>query len=176
MSSIPNDIAVKSVIGWIEGVILTPHNNVPAHFMTKGGWEQVLRNWLSQDLATLPGNPTVQTEQHVYSDPSQAVDVLITTNRQQYICIELKAESLFKSADQGRQTVDHTFYREFESDIQKLGAVAPLYAGATKLAVAVCLSAEAAQPLIDRGYSHESLELGSGKDAWNVKLFWHECT
>ncbi|MFC0399450.1 hypothetical protein [Paraburkholderia rhizosphaerae] len=173
MSTFTGEVSSKTVIGWIQGVLVHHQQDIPTYYMTKGGWEQMLRNWVAQALRTLPGEPSVQTEQHIYTDTNKAVDVLVTSRNQQYICIELKAESLFRSSDQGRSTIDHKFFEEFEEDIAKLGTVKPPFSQGLKLAVAVCLSIEAAQPLIDRQYQHDTFNLSFGHDTWRVWIVWH---
>ncbi|RQS17877.1 hypothetical protein [Burkholderia sp. Bp8998] len=176
----PQDIAPKTIIGWAEGALVerskpTQYRQTPEpvdYFLEKGGWETVLKLWLSSKFRELPGNPTVECEQAIYQDPRQDVDILIRPALGKVICIELKAESLFHSALQGRQTVPHKFFDEVADDIVKLHSVKQQYADAIKMVVAVCFSVEAAQSMRNRDFEEDTITLGEEKDSWPVTIFW----
>ncbi|KVL45999.1 hypothetical protein [Burkholderia territorii] len=176
----PQDIAPKTIIGWAEGALverstLTQYRRTPEpvdYFLEKGGWENVLKLWLSSKFRELPGTPTVECEQAIYQDPHQNVDILIRPPLGKAICIELKAESLFHSALQGRQTVPHKFFDEVGDDIEKLRLVKPKYADAIKMVIAVCFSVEAAESMRNHAFEEDTITLGEGENSWPITIFW----
>jgi hypothetical protein len=181
----PPNIQPKTIIGWTETALVnrskpTQERRTPEpvdYFLHKGGWEQVLKLWLAVQFAGLPGDPTVQCEQPIFQNNQQDVDILITPKLGPRICIELKAESLFHSAMQGRQTVLHKFFDEVLDDINKLGTTRQEFATAMKMVIAVCFSNEAVESMRKNAegirFQEDTLELGDGVDAWPIVIFWH---
>jgi len=181
----PPNIQPKTIIGWAETALVnrskpTQERRTPEpvdYFLHKGGWEQVLKLWLATQFTSLPGNPTVQCEQPIFQNHQQNVDILITPVLGSHICIELKAESLFHSAKQGRQTVLHKFFDEVLDDIDKLGTTRQEFANAIKMVIAVCFSNEAVESMRKNTsgihFDEDTLELGDGVDAWSVVIFSH---
>jgi hypothetical protein len=180
----PTNIEPKTIIGWAESALAsrcrpTQERRTPEpvdYFLHKGGWEQVLKLWLAVQFAGLPGNPRVECEQPIFQNNQQNVDILITPALGQRICIELKAESLFHSAMQGRQTVPHKFFDEVLDDINKLRTTRQEFANAMKMVIAVCFSNEAVSSMRQNTaglhFDEDTLVLGDGVDAWPVVIFW----
>ena len=69
---------------------------------------------------TLPNVAWVQREQHIFNSAADKVDFLIKCNAGPETCIELKVESLFDSAGEGRSTMPHTKWRTVNDDVVKL--------------------------------------------------------
>ncbi|NJA06523.1 hypothetical protein HC024_12450 [Methylococcaceae bacterium WWC4] len=167
--SVPSHVIEgKTIVGWIEGWIVKKSRKIKTAMLEKGGWEWWAQVELAPILRTLPGDPTVQREQPIYNTPKSAVDFLITKG-QQHICIELKCESLFKSSEQGRQTVEHTFYKEVNDDIYKLTTDRKAeFSNQPCMVVALCFSDEASTPLKFRMDFHDVIDLGDG---WRLHIF-----
>ncbi|KAF7508645.1 hypothetical protein GJ744_009037 [Endocarpon pusillum] len=69
-------------------------NEIELAFNMKGGWEAWLQVELALWLGTKPNVASVMREQHVYTDGSQAVDLIVTNTNDVRNMIELKCESI----------------------------------------------------------------------------------
>lgn len=167
----PQD-SIKQVIGWIEGWILKNQQKVIQAFLEKGGWEGWAQVELAEVLRQLPQGPTVQREHPIYDNSREAVDFYISWayNAHPPLCIELKCESLWQSAKQGRQYIEHVFYKEIQDDIEKLQSSRKFaYSGQAAYVVAITVSELAAQGLRERlAPEEETLDVGE----YNIRVFW----
>jgi hypothetical protein len=111
-------------MGWTLGLIAKEqaddYNKFVAAVLQKGGAEGWVQVELDALYKTLPNVAWVQREQHIFTNARQAVDFLIKCKDGPVTCVELKVESLFSSADQGRSTMPHTKWEDVKSDVVKL--------------------------------------------------------
>ena len=116
-------MTTKQIMGWTQGFIVDSQqgttNNFIAACLTKGGAEGWVQVELDRVYKKLPGNPAVLREQSIYTNKQLAVDFLII-NGKDTLCIELKVESLYQSAGDGRVTIPHGGAAKVIEDVTKL--------------------------------------------------------
>lgn len=140
--------AAKQLMGWTLGLIANEqsnnYNKFVAAVLQKGGAEGWVQVELDTIYKTLPNTAWVLREQHVFAQAADKVDFLIKCNNGPTACVELKVESLFKSAEEGRSTMPHTRWQVVNDDVRKLqNGLSPQYQGQPAYVVAIAWSNEA---------------------------------
>jgi len=114
----------KQLMGWTLGLIAKEQSGDTNKFISavlqKGGAEGWVQVELNEIYKTLPNVIWVQREQHIFKNASEKVDFLIKCKDGPSTCVELKVESLFQYAVQGRSTMPHTQWRTVGDDVAKL--------------------------------------------------------
>ncbi len=171
MSMPAEQLQFKSIIGWIQGWLVSKKSCFPEVVWRKGGWEGWAHTEIEMYLNkhALPGSPAIQCEQPIFNDNQKAVDFLIVRSATKF-CIEFKCESLFHSAAQGRVHSDHTFYKEVQEDMQKLRTERKdEYVKQPALIIAFCFSDEACVQMKMISDDHEEFPVGDG--TWKIHMF-----
>lgn len=176
MSVTAQTLQFKTIVGWIMGWIQSVSAEIPSVVCSQGGWEGWAQVEIHKYLIKheLPGNPAIHREQPIYNKQQSTVDFRIDTGSQR-ICIELKCESLFHSANQGRVTMDHTFYQEVQADVIKLKTDRKMeYVNEPAMVLALCFSDEASTPMKSLAEYHEVMPVGDTSGSWRLHVFWSE--
>lgn len=167
MSMSPSMVKCMTVLEQISVWVATKKDAILRHFLQKGGWEQWAQAEIADVLTEKIPSAAIQREQHIFKNNDQEVDILVTDGDWDF-CIELKCESLFKSATQGRQTIVHTFYKDVLDDIEKLKVGRKMgYAKQPAAVVAITISQEAREGLIPISSMHRVHYLDDG---WEVAV------
>ena len=139
-------------------------------WLQKGGWEV----WAQVEMmATLifDNDVSVQREIAIFEDNRMAVDLVVNFNQQEItrqICLELKCESLFQSARDGRVKTHHKIWEKVQADIDKLEEERDdAYDNAQALAVAIVFSPQAYESLENLGLTMVKINLGPGPGGEN---------
>jgi hypothetical protein len=141
-------ITPVSLMGWTLGLLPLvqrgPRNMFMAAVLKKGGAEGWLQVELDERYDTLPNVAWVQREQAIYNNPNERVDFVIKCDGGPQTCVELKVETLFASADQGRLTMPHNGWKAVQADVDKLRLNRkPDFSGQPAFVVAMVWSNEA---------------------------------
>ena len=166
-------LSLKQIYGRTQDLIAKNPEAIIENYLQKGGWEGWAQVELERKYKTLPGLEWVLREQNIYEEKREAVDFLISSDSGLF-CIELKCESLFQSAEDGRVTKDHKFYEKVITDIRKFDRRLEEFQAATACVIAITVSEEAAAGVAEqiRGiecdeFPHDSEETGR----WIIRLF-----
>jgi hypothetical protein len=172
----------KQLLGWTLGLIAKQQfgnsNKFVAAVLQKGGAEGWVQVELTERYETLPNVAWVQREQHIFNGAFDKVDFLIKCNGGSETCVELKVESLFASADQGRSTMPHTHWQSVNGDVEKLRDDRnPTYSGQPAFAVAIVWSTEAINgmngwlPMSGLTFECEQYLATHGGSGWPVTVY-----
>ncbi|MEI9926886.1 MAG: hypothetical protein WDN44_03240 [Sphingomonas sp.] len=147
-----------------------------AAMLKKGGAEGWAQVELDEVYSALPIISWVQREQSIYRNRKQAVDFLMMCSDGRQACIELKVESLFASAGQGRITMDHRYAQTVREDFFKLQNERIAYfADLDAYVVAIAFSDEAKKAMAAwlRGnalnFEHDDVLAYNGE--WNISVY-----
>lgn len=141
-------VGFVQIMGWTQELLVksqTTHGNkFIGAVLQKGGAEGWVQVELKERFDTLPNYPSVQREEHIYENPLAKVDFLIGCRfGGQYMCVELKVESLYHSSDLGRVTMAHKQWTEVADDLAQLQKRKAEFIGHPACAVAIVWSQEA---------------------------------
>lgn len=142
----------KVLMGWTLGLIQQEqskeieYNKFIAAVLKKGGAEGWVQVELDEIYNTLPNVASVEREQPIFANKKDKVDFLIGCRGGSAVCVEIKVETLFHSADLGRVALPHRQWQPVSTDVQKLQTQrTQQYAQAPAYAVAIVWSQEAIQ-------------------------------
>jgi hypothetical protein len=175
----------KQIMGWTLGLIQkqqterpVPSNGFVAAVLQKGGAEGWVQVELNGIYNTLPGVAWVQREQPIFTNPREKVDFLIKCQAGPTTCVELKVESLFNSADEGRATMPHTRWQVVNDDVLKLRDQRSLqYQHDAAYVVAIVWSSEATAGMNEwlRGahltHEREEYPVVHDNERWTVTVY-----
>lgn len=160
----------KTIYGWVQGWVDSNKKKIVKLYLQKGGWEGWAQAELALHLETLPGDPTIEREVHVFENGRQAVDIKITCIDGTTFVVELKCESLFASAGSATIGGGNSTYALFEADINKLRHIRDVNANTMAIMIAVSSEAQAgfASLVMSNEIEHEYFLAG---DDWKIYVY-----
>lgn len=148
----------KQIVGWVQGYVKNNGGKIVQIYMSKGGVE----GWIQGEFvlmfdglfAQATNLINVHREHNVFIDHSKKADFVLEHTNVVSV-IEIKCESLFKSASDSTQVDGNKFYELVKSDVDKLRSVVVTNNGAPvqvdRYVVAITVSSEAASNMGEVG-------------------------